>query len=351
MKYEKILFVAGTLGQGGAERQLYFMCRELQQTGRKVEVATLEAGEHWEHELLAINVPVHHIASKGKIGRLNDTLAIARQVKPQLIYCMHFFANVYAGFAGRRLGIRTIGSVRNNGYYELHNLGWIPGLICYYLPHRIVANSEHGARNIKRIFRGRAPVPVLPNAIDLSLFPLYTRKSAHLPTLILVARFVVQKRVDLFLKLVRKLLDSGVNCRGLVVGYGPEEVSLKALQAELGLTAEITFSGRQQNVFEWLRQADFLVSTSLHEGTSNVYLEAMAAQLPIVALNFEGVENLVIQGNTGWIAGNEQELFNLCRMVIQNPNIALEAGGNARKMVENKYALSSLANNFIHVVG
>ena len=47
----RICFVAGTLGQGGAERQLYYILRALTQAGAQPYVLCLTRGELWEKRI------------------------------------------------------------------------------------------------------------------------------------------------------------------------------------------------------------------------------------------------------------------------------------------------------------
>jgi starch synthase (maltosyl-transferring) len=50
-----------------------------------------------------------------------------------------------------------------------------------------------------------------------------------------------------------------------------------------------------------LHASDLLVLPSLWEGMPNVVLEAMAARRAVVATNVEGVGELVVPGETGWL--------------------------------------------------
>src|SRR5262245_56800344 len=47
----KVCFVAGTLGQGGAERQLYFIARALCEARAQVRILSLTKGEFWQKKL------------------------------------------------------------------------------------------------------------------------------------------------------------------------------------------------------------------------------------------------------------------------------------------------------------
>src|SRR6266849_3719013 len=48
----RVCFIAGTLGQGGAERQLYYFVRALRNSGSRVRVLSLGQGEFWESKIV-----------------------------------------------------------------------------------------------------------------------------------------------------------------------------------------------------------------------------------------------------------------------------------------------------------
>src|SRR5437868_4062131 len=55
---QKICFLAGTLGQGGAERQLFYILRALSESGAEVRLLSLTQGEFWQEKIEALGVKV-----------------------------------------------------------------------------------------------------------------------------------------------------------------------------------------------------------------------------------------------------------------------------------------------------
>src|SRR5688572_14190454 len=54
----RICLLAGTLGQGGAERQLYYIVKVLRNEGVEVRVLSLTRTEYWEQHIRDLGVPV-----------------------------------------------------------------------------------------------------------------------------------------------------------------------------------------------------------------------------------------------------------------------------------------------------
>lgn len=100
----RVGFVAGTLGRGGAERQLYYMARALVDEGQPPVVASLTRGEHWEQPIKELGVPVVWFGrSANPLLRTLDLIRALRPYRPQLLQSAHFHTNLYAVGAARVL--------------------------------------------------------------------------------------------------------------------------------------------------------------------------------------------------------------------------------------------------------
>ena len=82
---------------------------------------------------------------------------------------------------------------------------------------------------------------------------------------------------------------------------GSLRAALVAQSRELGIAAAIHFLGGRDDVPQLLRQSDIFISASNWEGFPTVILEAMAADLPVVATDVGGSRELVQTGETGYL--------------------------------------------------
>lgn len=80
----------------------------------------------------------------------------------------------------------------------------------------------------------------------------------------------------------------------IVVGDGPELASLQQRADSAGVIDKVWFPGSRNDVDLLLAQMDVFVLPSLAEGISNVFLEAMAAGLPVIATNVGGNSDLML---------------------------------------------------------
>lgn len=93
----------------------------------------------------------------------------------------------------------------------------------------------------------------------------------------------------------RACRNSAVPLRLEISGDGPDRTYCEALVHDLGLAQRVRFLGYlpRSEVLQHLRQADALLFTSLRDTVGSVCLESMAAGLPIVLLDHQGVRHFV----------------------------------------------------------
>lgn len=342
----KICFLAGTLGQGGAERQLYHILATLSRSGAVPRVLSLTRNDFWEHKISQIGVPVVWVGkSRCKAGRLLRIVRELRRDLPVIIQSQHFFMNAYAGVAARWLGIASIGALRSNGLMELRDCGWVGGWLNLHATGVLAANSASAIRYVTSM---RAPSRLcqLSNVVDTVVFaPAASRIPGPL-RLIAVGRLVRLKRFDRFISLVAHLRQkSGTDIRGMIVGDGPMREQLQAQATALGLgPADLEFCGDVSDTSLLYQQADVLVLTSEYEGTPNVLLEAMASGLPVVASKVGGVPEIVQHGHTGLLidSGDDEALRLALEHLSRDSNLLQSMGQRARAYVQEHHSLDRL---------
>jgi len=349
--YKKIAFIAGTLGTGGAERQLYYLTGSLVKHGYEVTVYSLTQHEFYESKLKEIGVDVIYFgAHRSKIKRAYKLYSLLKAHPPQLIYSFHFYANTYASIAGRLLGIKVIGSIRSDAISEKKlngRLSWLH----YSLPHIMVANSQHGADNCKKIFYEKRMF-ILGNVIEVEQFKYVTkildnRNPIHL---IWVGRYVNEKQPWLFLQMIKNLTDRGLNVHGEMYGDGKLKNELEILLNNKFSNYNIKLKTSHPVIQEVYKKAHWLCSLSTYEGTPNVVIEAMASGVAIASLNYDGIQALISNEKNGLI---ENEIDRLCDGIIKYSHQALydNLTIEARKKIENNYSVSNLIPNFEQILG
>jgi glycosyltransferase involved in cell wall biosynthesis len=350
----RICFLAGTLAQGGAERQLFYMLKALRSVGASPHLLCLTQGEFWEEPIRALGVPITWVGqAQGRAARVRAVIAACRELKPQILQSQHFYTNLYAALAARWLGLREIGAVRASGYHEVLETGRLLGWLSLNLPRQIAANSQ--AAVAYTIEQGAKPERVffLPNVIDDEAFAVPDRQQKRVDDtlqLLTIGRLEPQKRVDRLLNLIAQLRESATRPFKLTIaGDGSLRAALEAQARALGLLPELVeFRGIVKNTAPLYRAADMFLLTSDFEGTPNVMMEAMAAGLPIVCTNVGGVAEIIESGKSGLTFAPRDESGFLAALVelINNPARQAALGAAAHHHIAAHHSLTRLPQAF-----
>ena len=344
----KVAFIAGTLGQGGAERQLYYMLHALKAQGSQICLLSLTRGEFWEARIKALEVPIFWVGEKGsKMQRLQRMVKVLRRKQPFIVQSQHSFTNLYATAAARLLGAQEIGAIRTDAVHEVAAMGMM-GKLGLKLPRLIAINSRAALEKANQLGADVQRLHLLPNVTDTSYFTPFERSQREFVTLATVGRLIPQKRIDRFLHILAHLQKViNVPVKGIVAGDGPLCGVLESEAATLGLLPHtVQFLGVVPDVRPIYQQADIFLLTSDWEGTPNVILEAMATALPVVASNVGGVSDLVQDKQTGYLFPPDKELIALekVKTLVENPRLRKGMGQRARQFVEQHYCWQRLPN-------
>ena len=97
-----------------------------------------------------------------------------------------------------------------------------------------------------------------------------------------------------------------------------------------------------------LKAADAFVVSSLHEGMSNVLMEAMALGLPCVATPVGGVEELLAQGEAGLVveASAPEPIAAALGQLLDDPALARRLGGAARERMAREFSIETNVRRF-----
>lgn len=346
----RIGFVAGTLGQGGAERQLFHILKVLRGCGAHPYVLCLRQGEFWESRIRALGVPVHYVgASPSRLVRLLRIMFHVQGDPVDILQSQHFYTNLYVAAASRWFGIPGIGAMRNDGASEMRANGRIAGWLDLHGNRFIAANSTAAIQFALGQGISDARLQFLPNVVDTDTFQPreidWTLESRE-PTLLIVGRLVEQKRIDRFVDILWHVRRCCSNTRGIIVGVGALQPALERQAAQLNLFPHaIEFRRHVSYMPPVYHEADICVLTSDHEGTPNALLEAMSCGIPVVSTKVGGVPKIVREGETGFLVNptRPQEMVKAILVLINDPALRREMGARARSFVEACHSLHRLS--------
>jgi glycosyltransferase involved in cell wall biosynthesis len=222
----------------------------------------------------------------------------------------------------------------------------------------VVVTSRYSAEVARREYGVPADrVAVVPEVIDLEVwddrFARAARRPGRGPVVLSVARMYPRKRLEDLLRaaviLRRRVADSQIR----IVGRGPEWASLVRLHAELALGDSVRLLGdlSLDRLVEEYVNADLFCLPSVQEGFGIVFLEAMAAGLPVVACRAAAIPEVVRDGITGVLAPprDPAALADAVESLLRDPGRARQLGAEGRRQAEG-FAPRHVAERFVDAV-
>lgn len=260
--------------------------------------------------------------------RLMNLRTDLRRMTTRSFFDVIHLHSTYAGLVGRTLGLQNV-------VYTPHAFAFLrqdkSGLVqtAIYATELILArrcvgliavsNSEAAAAKRLRF----KSVRVLPNVLDLKSTPLLVAGShGQRVRVVNAGRWAYQKGTDRFERAASSLKD---DADFMWIGADP--------MGNIPQVADVTVTGWLQPAMamQMMAAADLMYFTSRWEGMPVSLMQAQAIGLPVVAIDCPGVEDVVIDGETGYIVSDEAEGLERLRALVRDTTLRQQISQRARE--------------------
>ncbi|GGO61770.1 Glycosyltransferase involved in cell wall bisynthesis [Roseovarius pacificus] len=320
---------------GGVAISVDRLRKGLEKLGHEVLVVAPAYDQHVE-ETGVLRVPAL-IEAGGLIRVANPlhprTWQVVRQFGPDVIHLHHpFWLGSLGHRMARRLNVPAIFTYHTRLEQYGHTIP-LPGVlfrnvIAHWLVRRFANSCDEiivptpVTRDYVRLIGVDRPVHVHPTGVEIERFlpqepcQLAALRSRHNPDgrkiLVTVSRLSKEKNLDFLIAAMRELKDRHAPpFRLLVIGDGEERAHLTRTIRDKDLTSEVSLVGSvpEHDIPDYLGLSDLFVFASTSETQGMVILEAMAAGLPVVAVNASGVDAFVQNRRTGVLTEENIEVW------------------------------------------
>lgn len=228
---------------------------------------------------------------------------------------------------------------------------------------KIIAISELQKTELSLIHKIAKPekVEVIQLGFDLERF--YKNKEANRKVIrekygiaqdevaiAIIGRIAPVKNHDFFLKVIAQTLqNTKVKLKIFIVGDGDmrQEVETKVNIINTNFNNEILMTSWIKEIDVFNSGMDIITLTSDNEGTPVSLIEAQAAYIPVISTNVGGVQDIIIDGQSGFVIEKDdiETYTEKLRLLIENKELRDKMGRVGHEYVFEKYNYSTLVSN------
>ncbi|RMG32749.1 MAG: glycosyltransferase [Planctomycetota bacterium] len=359
---QRIAFCITGLNVGGAERVLTRLVTALDRREWEPLVLCLGPEGPFADRIRAASVPVEILGARGSVDAPRVLWTLVRRLRafrPAVLQSFLFHANVIGALAGRLAGVpRVATGIRVAEREKLWHLRWQRRITRLVDVHVCVSGSvaEHAAtvgglprERLVVIHNGVSleEIDAVP-AADMSAVLSLAEAGPPPRTVLCVGRLDEQKDPLGLLAVASAFLSAGGDVHLVYVGDGPLRSRLEQRIAEHPLRERIHCLGRRDDVLGLMKAATCLVLPSRWEGMPNVVLEAMAAGLPVVAFDVEGVRELIPDDRFGAVvpSGDSAALAAAVRTLLEDADRRRGLARAARQRIAEDFTLRRMVEKY-----
>ncbi len=166
-----------------------------------------------------------------------------------------------------------------------------------------------------------------------------------------ICRLSEEKGLVYLISALSQLFAYNNNFKTVIIGEGPQKDLLLAMARDAGLSRNILITGYRKFAYHYLPKFDVFVIPSLTEGLPITLLEAMQAQVPVVASRVGGIPAVLEQGQTGILIEPKDpaSLATAIRQVWSDPAAAEGMARKAREVALTRYSSRRMAEDYMRV--
>lgn len=351
----RILFTIGTLGGGGAERNVSLLANELAKRGYEVGILTIW-GDEQVYELderityMPINPP-----SGNKLWRFFKQLSGIRpaikKYKPDLVISFLADVNAFVLLMSRFMKCKVIVSERNDPHID-------PTIPVFRMLRKIAYSFADGfvfqtpdARDYFSKTIKYKPVTIIPNPVRKDL-PQHVDNNSKV--IITACRLTPQKNLSMLIDAFEKIVEKYSDYKLHIYGEGEQQIELQRYIEEKNLQHCIQLKGFDKNVCDRINEAQIFALSSNYEGMSNSMLEALAMGMPTVVTDcpIGGARMMIQNGENGILVpvGDTVSMADALLTLVEDEEKRKKLSQNAQRLRSDN-SIEKITEKWISFIG
>jgi glycosyltransferase involved in cell wall biosynthesis len=360
---------------GGLEQSVHSFSEEFKSLGHEVLIVTPAFGGAPQEEPGVIRIKAIQ-KFKGTIFSVNFPVSglltrLMNEFVPDIVHShCPFFMGDFALRLSRQHAIPLVFTYHTmfEQYvhdWPVHNEGvkrFMVKLAAGYanLVDQVIVPSE-SVRDILLKRGVKTPMEVVPTGINVEHFAKGDRKAFRQANQIPLEALVVghagrlspEKNLEFLTDCMVELLKKEPRAHALIVGLGPSEKMIKNAFKQAGLEKRLHLTGvlHYQNLVDAYYAMDVFAFASLSETQGIVLIEAMAAGVPVVALDAPGAREVVKDYHNGRLLNkmDQQSFVEALSWSLSRTSQESLAMKQMVRMTVQKYPINSSARHLLEI--
>lgn len=126
-------------------------------------------------------------------------------------------------------------------------------------------------------------------------------------SLLSIGRFCDAKNFDNVPNICKRILETGLNVKWYLIGYGGDEQLIKDKIKEEGMEEHVIVLGKKENPYPYIKACDFYIQPSRYEGKAVTVREAQILKKPVIITRFPTSASQLTDGYDGVIVDMDNE--------------------------------------------
>ncbi len=358
---KKILYIITQSELGGAQRNVLDLTRSLKNEYEIIVAAGPDGGGLFFEMLEKNNISCIRLKYlRRAINPFNDWLAfceikkLLKTEKPDILHLHSSKAGILGSVAAKKMrggGAKIIYTVHGAVFEASFNpllrriFLWLEKFTARFKDKIICVSANDKKLWLKYQAAPEEKLTVIHNGVDFGTMEFLPRAAAReylfglsaplfaaargsgsdLKIIGTIANFYPEKGLEYFILAAETILkQKQKNIIFTIIGDGSQRELLEAMIKEHSLEKSFVLAGTIPNASKYLKALDVFVLSSIKEGLPYTILEAMAAQLPIVASWIGGLPEMIKNETNGFLVlpRNPEMLAEKIISLLDNPSLA-----------------------------
>lgn len=356
----KILLIIPNLSAGGAEKVMSFLAQNLNK--HKFKTKLIVIGFEKDNAYNISDVETIYLNNTSVSKSFIPLLTLIRSEKPHIVLSSLSHLNAILGYVGyfnpktKFIGRQTIvqsvqqeftqrPTVKTKLYNFVYYLGYkgLDKLISQSNDMKKDLIDNQGVKKemvvtinnpVSQNFHIKSEIPNINNGYNFITVGRLTEKKGHTRILKILSKF--QK-----------------NFHYTIIGDGKEKVNIISLADELNISQHITFIPFTDKVNDYLSNSHIFLQGSYVEGFPNALIESISVGTPAIVFDAPGGMNeIMINGENGYIVKNEEEYIEKLKFITTNIKdyTPLKVSSEVRKKYSSIQILSDYEDLFKSII-